>query len=110
MGYDANLPKASELQESRREAQRTKANQSNKIELLSEVTDDKWQLAIRDFGAGFTQSTLEQLGFSPVSSEQGFGLAVLLSHSSLERLGGSISLTNHQEGGAKVVLTMPLAK
>lgn len=88
----------------------TKANQSNKIELFSEVTDDKWQLAIRDFGAGFTQSTLEQLGVSPVSSEQGFGMAVLLSHSSLERLGGSISLTNHQEGGAKVVLTMPLAK
>ena len=67
-------------------------------------------MSIRDFGSGFTQSTLEQLGISPVSSEQGFSMAVLLSHASLERLGGRIALTNHQQGGAKVVLTMPLAK
>ena len=37
----------------------TKANQSNKIELTSEVIGEQWSLSIRDFGSGFTQSTLE---------------------------------------------------
>ncbi len=86
----------------------TKANNSDKIELSSKVSNQYWQLVIRDFGLGFTRSKLAELGVKPVASEQGLGMAVLLSHASLERLGGKLSLTNHQEGGAKVTLTLSL--
>lgn len=86
----------------------TKANNSLAIELTSQVAENSWQLIIRDFGSGFTLSTLAELGIKPVVSEQGLGMAVFLSHVSLERLGGKLALTNHQSGGALVTLSLPL--
>jgi two-component system sensor histidine kinase RegB len=85
----------------------TKLNYANKITLTSKVSDNNWQFMIRDFGAGFTIEKLKQLGVKPVNSEQGLGMAVFLSHASLERLGGKLVLTNHQEGGALVTLSLP---
>lgn len=86
----------------------TKANHSNKITLTSQVVAQSWQFIIRDFGLGFTLEKLKQLGINPVSSEQGLGMAVFLSHASLERLGGKLVLTNHHQGGALVTLSLPI--
>ncbi len=86
----------------------SKANGSNDIVLTSQVIDGLWQLIIRDFGLGFTLEKLSELGVKPVASEQGFGMAVFLSHVSLERLGGKLALTNHQQGGALVTLSIPV--
>ena len=57
-------------------------------------------LLIRDFGDGFTSSQLAELGGQVMPSEQGMGLAVLLSNVTFERLNGSLTLFNHKEGGA----------
>ena len=86
----------------------TKANNSLMIELTSQVVENSWQMIIRDFGSGFTLSKLAELGVKPVASEHGLGMAVFLSHVSLERLGGKLALTNHQSGGALVTLSLPL--
>jgi len=86
----------------------TKANKSAKIEISSKQNTHKWQLSIRDYGKGFTSIMLNELGVKPVNSEQGLGMAVFLSHASLERLGGTLTLTNHLEGGAIVTLELPL--
>jgi len=86
----------------------TKANNTQKISLTSRVNDANWQFIIRDYGLGFTLEKLKQLGVKPVSSEQGLGMAVLLSHASLEKLGGKLALTNHHQGGALVTLSLPL--
>jgi len=86
----------------------TKANNNNKISLKSNISHGHWQFAIRDYGLGFTMETLKQLGVKPVNSEQGLGMAVFLSHASLERLGGKLALTNHQNGGALVTLSLPV--
>ena len=86
----------------------TKANYSNKITLTSKVNEGNWQFIIRDYGLGFTLEKLKQLGIKPVSSEQGLGMAVFLSHASLERLGGKLTLTNHNQGGALVTLSLPI--
>jgi len=88
----------------------SKINKSNEITLTSEVSSDSWQFIIRDYGLGFTLEKLKQLGVNPVNSEQGLGMAVFLSHASLERLGGKLVLTNHQKGGALVTLSLPLYK
>ena len=85
----------------------TKLNKSEKITLTSRQSDGDWQFVIRDYGQGFTLEKLQQLGSKPVSSEQGLGMAVFLSHASLERLGGKLALTNHQKGGALVTLSLP---
>jgi len=86
----------------------TKSADSDKIEMSSHCDDVNWRLSIRDFGRGFTQSTLSELGVKPVNSKQGLGMAVFLSHASLERLGGTLTLTNHLDGGALVTLKLPL--
>jgi len=86
----------------------TKINDSNRITLTSQVTMGNWQFIIRDYGLGFTLEKLKQLGIKPVSSEQGLGMAVFLSHASLERLGGKLVLTNHHQGGALVTLSLPM--
>ena len=57
-------------------------------------------LLIRDFGDGFTPSQLAELGGQVMPSEQGMGLAVLLSNVTFERLNGSLTLFNHKGGGA----------
>jgi len=85
----------------------TKTNASSEISLTSQVSKGSWQLIIRDYGIGFTLEKLKQLGIKPVSSEQGLGMAVFLTHASLERLGGKLVLTNHHQGGALVTLTLP---
>ncbi|WP_341219198.1 ATP-binding protein [uncultured Pseudoalteromonas sp.] len=57
-------------------------------------------LLIRDFGDRVTLSQLAELGGQVMPSEQGMGLAVLLSNVTFERLNGSLTLFNHKEGGA----------
>ena len=86
----------------------SKMNQSNNIRLTSEVNSGHWQFIIRDYGVGFTLEKLKQLGVNPMNSQQGLGMAVFLSHASLERLGGKLVLTNHQLGGALVTLSLPV--
>jgi len=84
-------------------------NNSNSLSLTSQIIEGKWQFTIRDYGKGFTLKKLNELGVKPVNSEQGFGMAVFLSHASLERLGGKLALTNHQGGGALVTLSVPIS-
>jgi len=86
----------------------SKANSSKALSLTSEIDEANWQFTIRDYGKGFTLKKLNELGVKPVSSEQGFGMAVFLSHASLESLGGKLALTNHQDGGALVTLSLPI--
>ncbi|NMP80594.1 sensor histidine kinase [Pseudoalteromonas arctica] len=57
-------------------------------------------LLIRDFGPGFSSSQLAELGGQLMPSDQGMGLAVLLSNVTFERLNGSLTLFNHADGGA----------
>ena len=87
----------------------TKTNNSTALSITSELFDDNWQLIIRDYGKGFTLKKLNELGIRPVTSNQGLGMAVFLSHASLERIGGKLTLTNHVDGGALVTLSLPLS-
>jgi two-component system sensor histidine kinase RegB len=52
---------------------------------------------------------LEQIGHSPLNSEgSGLGLGLFLTHATLERIGGSITLDNHPEGGSITRVFIPL--
>jgi len=86
----------------------SKMNKSNKLVLSVGVNKNKLLLTIKDFGTGFTDSKLTKLGLELVESDEGLGMAVFLSHASLERLGGKLTLSNHQQGGALVSLLLPL--
>lgn len=66
-------------------------------------------LLIRDFGSGFSQTQLAELGGQLMPSRQGMGLAVLLSNVTFERLNGSLTLYNHAGGGAVAKVKLAIA-
>lgn len=80
---------------------------SNQVDITSVESNSYWQLSIRDFGNGFKPEQFSQLGHLPQPSEKGFGMAILLSNASLERLNGKLELTNHLQGGAQVKMSLP---
>ncbi|MBT1444129.1 HAMP domain-containing histidine kinase [Shewanella sp. JM162201] len=58
------------------------------------VDNNRLRLTIRDEGKGIDAAQLQALGARPVASEQGLGMALMLTHASLERLGGELVLSN----------------
>ncbi|OUS25119.1 hypothetical protein A9Q98_12790 [Thalassotalea sp. 42_200_T64] len=82
--------------------------QLKKITLTSKVANQTLQITIRDFGDGFSPEHFNQLGHDPIHSEQGLGMAMFLTNASFERLGGRLTLSNHLQGGAQVMITLPL--
>ncbi|EGM68562.1 sensor histidine kinase [Shewanella sp. HN-41] len=61
--------------------------------------EDQIYLQIRDYGTGIAPALLPQLGTLLIESPKGLGIALLLSHASLNRLGAELILANHPQGG-----------
>ncbi len=67
------------------------------------------QLKIHDLGPGFPKEIIKYAGKEPViSSKQGLGVGLFLTHSTIIGLGGKIEFLNIDSGGACVELTLPL--
>jgi len=62
-------------------------------------SEDQIYLQIRDYGTGIAPALLPQLGTLLIESPKGLGIALLLSHASLNRLGAELILANHPQGG-----------
>jgi len=64
---------------------------------------------IRDHGPGLSPGQLEKMG-KPIPSDKpgGLGLGLFLTHSSLNRHGGQVSLLNADGGGLLTAVTLPL--
>lgn len=66
-------------------------------------------LEIRDHGPGITPEQAEKLGRPTTSNKPGgMGIGLFLSHNSLNRHGGQVSLTNIAEGGLLTSVVLPL--
>ncbi len=70
------------------------------------------KIQIRDFGGGLSVETKRQLGtpFFTSKNEEGMGLGVYLTQTTLARYDGELSLNNHAEGGVLTMVKLPLAK
>ena len=65
-------------------------------------------LSIRDHGPGIAMEIAEQLGKPFFSTKgKGLGLGLFLSHASVARYGGKITLHNHPQGGTLAQLSLP---
>jgi len=73
--------------------------------------DSTLTLRVQDQGPGFTPQMLQRFGKPYESSKgrPGGGLGLFLSVNVARTLGGSIEAHNRPEGGAEVVITLPLA-
>lgn len=80
------------------------------VKVVEKTTGDEWHLEVIDSGHGFFVEQLEKLGDYVQPSEHGFGISILLSNTSIERLAGKLTLSNAASGGAVVTLTLPIIK
>lgn len=66
-------------------------------------------LEIHDHGSGLTPEVAARAGSAFFSTKQeGRGLGLFLANATLEKLGGSVSLTNREGGGATTEVILPL--
>lgn len=85
-------------------------NNQNQIDIYIGSKADRIKILIQDQGKGFNDEQLQTIGKSVQFSETGLGIAAMLSHATIERLGGSLYATNHVQGGALVSIELPLAR
>ncbi|MFC3034774.1 ATP-binding protein [Pseudoalteromonas fenneropenaei] len=87
-------------------ARASKDNNVPKLLLRSQMQNNQWLLQVEDFGTGLSAEQLQQVGNKPQSSQYGFGLGLLLTHATLNRLGGSFTIANLATG-AQVSVRLP---
>ena len=64
-------------------------------------------ITIRDFGLGLSDDQSIKLGVQLIKSEQGLGMALLLSNATIERFSGKLHLQNHPEKGMQAIVELP---
>jgi two-component system sensor histidine kinase RegB len=79
------------------------------VEFDAETDADALVIDIADRGPGFTAEQKAQAGRVLFSGKQGrgWGMGLALTHATLERLGGSLTLTEREGGGTRVRITLP---
>ncbi len=84
----------------------------NHVEVISQIQDNTLVIEIVNRSGCLPQVQLEWAGLSALSSQKpsGLGLGMKLSHATFEKLGGSLSLSNQQQGGVRAVISLPLAR
>lgn len=66
---------------------------------------------ITDQGEGVEHNFYQQYGLVPSeASDKGMGIGSLVSSASIERVGGTLLIANHENGGAKVTVTLPIVR
>ncbi|EPC04354.1 histidine kinase [Litchfieldella anticariensis FP35 = DSM 16096] len=69
---------------------------------------DQVIIDIRDHGPGVAMSIADQLGDTFVSTKsKGMGIGLFLTHATINRFGGGVSLYNHEEGGTLTEVKLP---
>jgi two-component system, sensor histidine kinase RegB len=81
------------------------------VGLTAERDGDTLVLRVRDMGPGFAPDLMEQLGrpYHSTKGRLGRGLGLFLVVNAVRKLGGSVSAGNRPQGGAMVILNLPLA-
>lgn len=80
------------------------------VDISLETYVDTLSISIKDYGGGFSEQMLDNMGQLISSPKNGLGVAMLLSNASVERIHGEIVMVNHQDksGGAIVSIKLPL--
>jgi len=83
-----------------------------RIEIDIAATGARWQVRVRDHGAGLSQSAEAQL-FDPFFTTKrpgkGLGLGLSISYNIVRDFGGTLSAHNHKDGGAVFVVDLTAA-
>ncbi|KEQ52224.1 ATP-binding protein [Sphingobium chlorophenolicum] len=80
------------------------------IDLLVGRDSASLNIAVRDNGSGFSEAMLEDFGkpYRSSKGQGGHGLGLFLVVNVVRKLGGSVSASNGADGGALILLRLPL--
>jgi two-component system sensor histidine kinase RegB len=80
------------------------------IEIIARCDTGHFILTVIDHGLGLSDEVARQAGAAFFTTkEEGRGLGLFLANATLERMGGTVRLSNNPEGGATTELTLPLS-
>lgn len=75
---------------------------------ISKDTSPKFEISIKDDGAGVPAELMEKLGKPFISSrKESMGLGIFLANAAIQRLGGTIEMLNLKKGGALSIIRLP---
>jgi two-component system, sensor histidine kinase RegB len=79
------------------------------VEFTATAAEDALVIDIADRGPGFSPEQKAQAGRVLFSGKpgRGWGMGLALTHATLERLGGSVTLSERDGGGSRVRITLP---
>ena len=79
------------------------------VDFVASWDEQQVVIKIRDYGRGIAPEIAKIVGKTPVSTkQQGLGVGLFLTFTTIKRLGGKIKIFNKEDGGACVDLTLPL--
>jgi two-component system sensor histidine kinase RegB len=80
------------------------------IEIKSDWDNKELRLEILDLGKGLSEETVQRAGQAFFTSKpgHGFGIGLFLANATIDRFGGSVRLTNRENGGACTQVRLPL--
>jgi two-component system sensor histidine kinase RegB len=91
-------------------ADASRDNASNRVDITARRHEHGLAMTIDDEGTGIADADTARAGRLRFSTKrEGRGLGLIVSHVSLERLGGEISLKRRPEGGTRTHVLVPLS-
>jgi two-component system sensor histidine kinase RegB len=91
-------------------ADASQASGVNRIAVLVESDNRKLSIAVSDWGTGLSADIEASLGHRFATTKpDGHGIGLVLSHASLERLGGTVCFASNAQGGSTATLEIPLS-
>ena len=99
----------------RQSARRVLNMEHFEVQIIGAWSDTQLNIIVQDDGPGFPPDILAKLGEPYVTTRRsqpgygGLGLGVFIAVTLIERIGGTVDLTNAMDGGARVSLTLPRA-
>jgi len=82
---------------------------ANDVEVTATWNENSLTFEVADRGSGLAPEIIGKTGYSIDSTKQnGLGLGLFLTYSTLERLGGSVHLLNREGGGVLCRVNLPL--
>jgi two-component system sensor histidine kinase RegB len=86
------------------------ASDSNRVRLGVAADANGVSITIEDEGPGLSKDLMQKAGKTVFTTKEGgFGLGLVLSHTSLNRLGGELTLNSRTAGGTCTAIHIPLA-
>ena len=83
----------------------------DEMDILLRWDEENITLEIHDHGPGLTPEVAARAGSAFFTTKQeGRGLGLFLANATLERLGGSVRLSNREGGGATTEVILPLRR